>query len=191
MLFDRAFYINLDSRDDRRIQIVAELERMEIPYERFPAITGGAIGCNKSHLAIVKLAREMNLNSVAIFEDDFEFTVSRDELRDLLAIPNSYDVIMLGYYNLNSEFHTSNLAKVKSAQTSHGYIIHSKFYDEFIEHLEIATEQFEKTGEHWNYAIDQSWKKLQPVKEWYAITPTVGIQRASFSNCANKFIDYN
>jgi glycosyl transferase, family 25 len=191
MLFDRAFYINLDSRCDRRIQIEAELERMEIPYERFSALTGGAVGCSKSHIAVLKLARHLKLNAVAIFEDDFQFTVSRDEFRHLLKIPNSYDVIMLGYYSLNSEFYTDNLARVKSAQTSHGYIIHSKFYDEFIEHLEIATEQLEKTGEHWNYAIDQAWKKLQPVREWYAIIPMVGIQRPSFSDCANQFVNYN
>jgi glycosyl transferase family 25 len=54
---EHVFYINLDSRTDRRKEIEEELQRIGISGERFSAILAkpGIVGCNKSHLAVLKL----------------------------------------------------------------------------------------------------------------------------------------
>ena len=53
---DHIFYINLDHRTDRDLEIQEELENYDIQgYERFPAILHdkiGGVGCGKSHISV-------------------------------------------------------------------------------------------------------------------------------------------
>jgi hypothetical protein len=48
------FFINLDRRVDRRLETEAELARMGIEAERFPAIERipGGLGCTQSHIEV-------------------------------------------------------------------------------------------------------------------------------------------
>ena len=57
---DHIVYINLDKRVDRREHIENELNRFELNFERFEAIYNdfGILGCTKSHLEVLKLARD-------------------------------------------------------------------------------------------------------------------------------------
>ena len=60
---DHIFYINLDYREDRKEEIEREIEKMDLQEktERFPGIRvfeQGILGCTKSHLAVLKLAKE-------------------------------------------------------------------------------------------------------------------------------------
>jgi glycosyl transferase family 25 len=196
---DGFFYINLDHRTDRKEEIEAELTKAGIPNcERFPAIRTkpGIIGCGLSHLAVLKLARSRGYRNVLIFEDDFEFLVDRETfwkyMEGLFAEVKSYDVIMLAYYAPRTEPSTPLVQKVIEAQTTSGYIVHSKFYDTLINLYEDAMPKLINTGEHWNYANDQVWKPLQPISEWYATTTRIGKQRASMSDCGTEpvFYDY-
>ena len=80
---DHIFYINLDKRKDRRVEIEQELNKMELPFERFKAIETpgrGILGCGLSHLSVFKLAKERKYKNVLIFEDDFYFLISKPEL---------------------------------------------------------------------------------------------------------------
>ena len=75
------FYINLDYREDRREEIESELAKYELleKSERFPGIrvvNQGILGCTKSHLGVIKLAKERGYKNVLILEDDFEFVLS-------------------------------------------------------------------------------------------------------------------
>jgi hypothetical protein len=82
---DGIFYINLEKRLDRRVEIEIELTNMELPFERFPAIETpgrGILGCGLSHLSVFKLAKERKFRNVLIFEDDFYFLISKTELYD-------------------------------------------------------------------------------------------------------------
>ena len=76
------FYINLEKRIDRRIQIEDELTKMGFKFERFNAIenTHNGLGCCYSHLKIIKTAKERGYKNVLIFEDDFIFEVSKNIL---------------------------------------------------------------------------------------------------------------
>jgi glycosyl transferase, family 25 len=187
------FYINLDHRQDRKEQIEGELTAMGLPFERFPAIkdTPGIVGCNKSHLAVLKEAQRRGYESVLIFEDDFQFIVDKETFWKLMHEAakslSSFDVIMLGYNMEDSEPHSDVLDRVIEAMTTSAYIIHSKMYDDLISLYEWATPLFEKTKKHDIYALDKVWKRLQPTSEWYAFKTRIGLQRPSWSDCWNNW----
>lgn len=200
-LIDHIFYINLDRRYDRRVQIELELNKMNLQYERFSAISHkhGFIGCSYSHLAVLKLARERGYKNVLILEDDFTFLVSREELDNKLqsffnTVPN-YDVFMLSYNLRKSEdVHTENtdivLKRILYAQTASAYLVNSTYYDKIIELYEWAFPILEETHQHWIYMNDVVWKRLQEKDAWYCPEPRLGKQRESYSDLAGCIMNY-
>jgi len=208
MKIDRIFYINLDSRTDRRQEIESELKKMDIishdipnpdnklEFERFSAIkhdTIGGVGCGKSHIGVLKLAKARGYSTIIILEDDFIFTVSKEEFyKGLENIHGVYmDVCLLSGNIINcktSEFNP-NLNRLFQAQTTSGYLIHCRYNDTLIKCFEEAVTDFERTNHHWLYAIDVAWIKLQRVDPWYVLKNKFGKQRPSHSDCSNTFCD--
>ena len=196
---DHIFYINLVHRQDRRTEIEQELTNFGLQYDRFEAISTpgcGSIGCSYSHLSVLRLARERGYKNVLIFEDDFQFKVSKTEFEDglsrLFNLPNHFDVCMLGY-NLNRGEIVEGaawLTRVYEAQTMSAYLVHHSMYDRLIELYEWSSPLMESTREHWNYACDQAWKRLQPETQWYCFTERMGVQRPSYSDNTDHFEDY-
>jgi glycosyl transferase, family 25 len=190
------FYINLDHRQDRRDRIEGELTTIGLPFERFPAIKQkpGILGCGKSHLAVLKEAQRRGYESVLIFEDDFQFLVDKEAFWKTFHAAaesiKSFDVIMLGYYVQKSEPLSDWFEKVHDGQTASGYIVHSRMYAKLIELYEWAMPLLQSTGQHWIYANDQVWKRLQPTSEWYAFKTRIGKQGASYSDCGESQADY-
>ena len=198
------FYINLDRRPDRKEHIEHELRKMCIDdFERFPAVERppgkGIVGCGYSHLSVLKLAKERQYSNVLIFEDDFYFIVSHDDLQRNMgtffesSISNDYDVCMLSY-NLH-EFdecpETPFVRRVRYAQTASGYIVNSRYYDTLIRLYEWAIPLLEQTGQHWIYANDVVWKSLQQKDKWYCFTQRIGRQLDGFSDNAGCVMRYD
>ena len=191
------FYINLDRRPDRRAEIEGELERMGISGERFPAIDiyPGIVGCGSSHLETLKLAKERGYPNVLILEDDLTFLVSKEELRDILdsameETGGDYDVIMLAYNIAKSSKFSPNLLAIQDAQTTSAYIVHSRFYSTLISLSEWALDKLWKTRKIHMFAYDIAWKDIQEESRWFATSRRIGMQRASFSDIENKYVDY-
>lgn len=183
-------YINLDRRTDRREQIEEVLGVLGLSGERFAAIATcpGIIGCGKSHLAVLKMARERGWRNVLIFEDDFEPLVPTEEFwstvrAGLAEVGEDWDVLMLSYHLEAKEDAGEHLWKVHSGQTTSGYMVNARFYDTLIELYEWANPELERTGRHWEYAVDQVWKRLQPAARWFAFKQRLGRQRASMADC--------
>ena len=199
---DRIIYINLDYREDRKDEIESEIEKMNLTEktERFRGIRvvdQGILGCTKSHLAVLKLAKERGYKNVLILEDDFEFIVSKEEFeRELSTFFESgidYDVCMLSYLLTQEEEPESNDQNVKrviEAQTASGYLVNAKYYDTIIELYEWAWPLLENTKAHWLYANDQCWKTLQKKDNWYYFANRLGKQRASYSDNSMTYMDY-
>ena len=189
-----AFYINLDRRTDRRVQVEQEFKEKEIEVERFSAIecTPPTIGCNLSHIEVLRLARERGYPSVMIFEDDFQFVISKEEWDAQIAqLPETYDVVMMSYNTIQPSPYNDVFDRVQGAQTTSGYIVHSRFYDKLIAQWEEGVELFKQNPDlHWVYLLDQYWKPLQPVSDWFAFKTRIGIQRAGFSDLAGGFVEY-
>jgi len=199
-MIDKIAYINLDERKDRRDAVEAELNKYDlVPYERFPGIKyeypRGIVGCGYAHLNVLKEAKKQKYKNILIFEDDFEFVVSKEHFQMLMNKVSSdevnYDVIMLAY-NLKESEETDKdyLLKVKSASTASGYLVNERIYDELIELYEWAIPKLDETLEHWNYANDQIWMSLMSKKNWYCFKERVGRQRASLSDNTNLFANY-
>ena len=202
---DKVFYINLEHRTDRKHEIEDELNNYNIPYERFNAFATpdfGIVGCTKSHLEVLKEARDRKYKNILIFEDDFKFIVSRKEFEKNIKllfetkvnndindinennINIQFDICMLSYNLINGEIcnPVPFLTKVLEVQTASGYIVNESIYNRLIELYEYALPLLESTRQHWIYANDQIWKTLQPNSNWYCFTERIGIQRPSYSD---------
>lgn len=183
----KIYYINLDHRTDRKKQIEEEIDRLELSVERYPAIKNenAPMGCSESHLDLLKKIKYLKLDKVMVLEDDFKFLITREELDIFLEKINSidFDMIMIGYNLIKSQPYNDFLGKVLEAQTTSGYIIHNQFYDKLIKCWEEGLELYKKyPNEHWNYILDQSWKRLQPNSKWYYSLKRIGKQRESYSD---------
>ena len=195
MSIDHIFYINLDHRTDRRFQIEAELEGLDIPVERFPAISHkwGAIGCSKSHLAVALEAKARGYKSFCVFEDDFQLIVSKEEFKQTIAefiksVP-SYDVLMLNVTKPIVEEFKENVVKVLRGQSMAGYCVHEKFLDTHITLLERGGYMYENTGDD-QFCCDVYWHRVMPDSEFYTFKKLLGIQRPSYSDITKNFEDY-
>lgn len=186
------FYINLDRRIDRRLETESELSRIGVEAERFAAIERdpGGLGCTQSHIEVLKLARERGYESVMVLEDDFSFRVDQLGFQDALNhIPESFDVVLLAFNLIRGNPITNRIGRVQEAQTTGGYIIHSRYYDTLINRWSEGLSLYEQFPDtHWLYILDQYWKPLQLIDEWYYFIEPVGMQRPSWSDLGKQFM---
>ena len=203
--FDKYMYINLESRKDRKNQILGEFAKMRIPESKIMRIDAiynrynGHIGCCSSHIKAITMAKQMNLSHVVIFEDDFIFTKSKDEvdkkINHFLQKYPDFNVIQFTtvYKNLDS-INDDSVKKVKSATTSSAYILNSNFYNELLENLNKAKGKMENEMNEFNKnnklkkkfdtsnALDQHWSGLQKKSKWYIFDPYIGTQGGEASS---------
>jgi len=195
----KTIYINLNKRTDRKEQIEKELNDFNLDYERFEAIETkgfGILGCGLSHLEVLKIAKERNYENVLILEDDFTFIVSKEEFEEKLTnffnLNLNYDVCFLSY-NLSKGISLENnvVNKIQETQSASGYIVNNKYYDKLIELYEEAMPLLQKTRQHWIYANDQVWKKLQIQDNWYYFITRIGKQIDGYSDNSECYRNYN
>ena len=201
---DHIFYINLDRRVDRKVQMEKQMNEYKLPIERFTAIPSdpGIYGCSRSHLEVLKLAKERNYKNVLILEDDFVFLVSKEEwerqLTTLFESKFSFDVCMVSFIMMQPTQPLrdySFLCRIVEAQTASGYLVNGAYLDTLIALYEKSVVLLEQTGEIWIYANDQSFKVLQKTDLWVAFThktgqpKRLGRQRAGYSDNTKLFQD--
>jgi GR25 family glycosyltransferase involved in LPS biosynthesis len=149
--------INLDRRPERwsRMQELF-LQHQVNPVERFAAIDGlklnvpvhsqiskGGYGCLLSHVEIVKRARERQLPTVLIFEDDccFDPDFNNKFSYYIRQLPSDWDMFLLGGMHIEEpNMVTTGIARLKSTCLSHAYALNHSIYDAFIELCEPAQE---------------------------------------------------
>jgi hypothetical protein len=191
----KVIYVNLEKRPDRRAEIESEFVKLGISGERFVAIEHklGIVGCGLSHLAILKRARDEGWPNVMIFEDDFEAVVDVTTFHAILTnffeTIHDWDALMFAYGLQEGRPYNDTFGYVTKASTTAGYIVHQRMYDSLIHIWEEAIPKLEQTGEHWNYALDQVWKALQPTSQWFYTMNRMGKQRGSYSDISYVFMD--
>ena len=193
---DKIIFINLKHRTDRKKEIIFELDNFNLKYELFEAIShnNGAIGCSKSHLQVIKIAKQKGYKNILVLEDDFQFIVDKkvfyNEIKKLKNV--NFDVCLLAYNTPNLyESDYPFLYKIKDAQTTAGYIVQSHYYDTLINHWEKSVKLFEETNDDTKYTCDQSWKELQRNDNWYCFKNRIGKQRESYSDIQKGIVNYN
>lgn len=187
---EHVIYINLDHRTDRRAQIEHELACFGNRVERLSATrhaTGG-IGCTMSHIRALRRAKEAGWKNVLIVEDDFVWTnrvAGEACLTRLTGQP--YDVIVLG--GAYAKYDPSSL-RLQSCQTTTAYIVAAHYYDTLIANFKEGLEGFLRSGRYAEYALDQYWKRLQSVDQWFLVNPSLCAQRPGYSDIEKRVVDY-
>jgi len=202
-LLNNIFYINLDSRPDRKEHVEQELLQLcsSEHFERFPAIkhNEGAVGCTLSHTRCLELAKERQYPYVFICEDDIQFLQPQLLQENLQKFwenppPEGWDVLILGGNNFQPYEVVSDYAiHVHFCATTTGYIVAQHYYDTLLENFKESAKRLEENPQqHYYYAIDVFWRKLQQPKDsrWYMIVPPTVSQRPNYSDIENQEVDY-
>ena len=192
-----AFYINLDSRPDRKQHMESQLTAIGIPAERFKAIklTNGALGCSMSHLKILEMAKKNAWSHVLIMEDDIKFlkpAVFISQFDKFLETNKTFDVVLLAGNNMPPFTNVDDTCvKVTRCQTTTGYLVQSHYFDTLIHNYRKGIEKLMKNpADHVLYALDKYWFNIQGKHNWYLIIPLTVVQRADYSDIEKRATDY-
>jgi glycosyl transferase family 25 len=192
-----AFYINLDSRQDRKKHVENQLSKIGIKAERFKAIqlANGALGCSLSHLKCLEIAKANNWPHILIVEDDILFLkpfVFVNQLNLFLKNHKDFDVMLVAGNNLPPFTVVDNsCVKVTKCQTTTGYLVQSHYFDTLIKNFREGIQKLMKYSDKPRYfAIDKYWFNLQEKDKWYLIVPLTVTQREDYSNIEKKSTNY-
>lgn len=193
-------YARVEAVDVRRNQTVIQScwDPSHVP------LCVGKVGCKMSHVKALSLGEAQGAEVVAIFEDDFEWLPDVDpaEVINIISIFKGkfpeWDVIGLSLNLLKMNDTSpqvlvrtgprrySKVVRVLNAQTTHGYLVKSRYLPKLKANFEGC-----QVNERYDSAIDQCWKTLQKIDEWYAFSPQLGVQTPGFSDIENENVSYD
>jgi glycosyl transferase family 25 len=192
---DSIYYINLNKREDRKKEFldnfpsVDESRIFRVTAHEYPE--NGAVGCLMSHVTALSRALEDPGENILICEDDLTIK-DMDYCNRMLALLfdkiQDWDVVMLGQNTIESEdtpYKTEKgekIIRIKNSQTTSGYLIKKAYIPKLLDIYGEDLADYMRTGQWENYFTDQSWKVLQPADKWYSFSPTVAVQRPSYSD---------
>jgi glycosyl transferase family 25 len=193
------FYINLDTRLDRKLHVERQLQNIGINNaERFNAIKmkNGAIGCSMSHLKLIENAKANNLDHILIVEDDILFTKPNlfiSKLNKFLANHKEFDMLLIAGNNLPPYIKIDDTCvQVRQCQTTTGYLVRNHYYDKLIDNYRTGIlNLLKEPHNHRFYAIDKFWFNLQAIDKWYLIIPLTVTQRADYSDIEKRPTNYS
>ena len=192
-----AFYINLESRLDRKLHVLKQLNDIGIEAQRFNAIKlkNGALGCSFSHLKCLEIAKEKNWEHILIVEDDIKFLdpmLFKNQSNLFLSKHKKWDVVLIAGNNFPPhEVIDDTCIKVTRCQTTTGYLVNRHYYDTLINNYkEGINKLIKEPNNHRFYAIDKYWFHLQEKDLWYLITPLSVIQREDYSDIEKRSTNY-
>ena len=195
------FYINLESRTDRKEHVETQLDTIGIKdvVKRFNAIKlpNGALGCSLSHLKCIETAKENKWEHVLIVEDDIQFldaSLFVQQINKFLSNNmNNFDVVLLAGNNMPPYRKVDDTCvQVSQCQTTTGYIVLSHYFDIIIENMREGIKNLIKEpAKHGLYAIDKFWFQLQLQNKWYLIIPlTVTQKEGDYSDIERRPTNY-
>ena len=144
----KAYVINLDKRTDRWEQIQKDFKDLPILLERFSAIENdnGHIGLSSSYLELVKKAKNENMESILILEDDClpvkDFIERWDKVKFWLDNnKDKWNIFNGGIYAPIDLVEFDNIDEIKlyrsngkGARAAHFVIIEKSAYDKVLEY---------------------------------------------------------
>jgi len=199
-IINHVLYINLPSRLDRKTSTEVELNMLGLPYSRIPGEPNkfGGLGCSKAHLKALQYAKDQNYSTVLVCEDDVAFKFSANKIYNYLslainALGTNWDVILLSGGSVRSSRVGPHINRLHSAQTRTAYLVNASYYDTLINNFTQNVHELTTRGPESytrGFAGDQFWKRLQPIDNWYIMSPKLCRQRKSYSNIQNQTKDY-
>jgi len=192
------FYINLETREDRKRYFENQMKMVGLNAVRFNAIKHniGAVGCSLSHLELLKYAKINDLDHILIMEDDIMFLNPKlfiENLNIFLTSQLDFDVLLIAGNNMGDYVKiNNNCVKITHCQTTTGYLVKNHYYDKLIDNIQTGINHLmSNINLKIHYAIDQYWCKLQLIDKWYLLTPLTVSQRPDYSDIEKKKINYN
>jgi glycosyl transferase family 25 len=199
MLLDtiHVVYINLERRNDRKISVINELNKIGVKEPIcFKAIElqNGALGCSMSHLKCIENAKKNNYDSVLICEDDIEFLnpdLFLTQLKEFLESNINWDVVLIAGNNMIPYTPiNNNCIKIFNCQTTTGYIVKKEYYDILINNYKTGIQKLMKEPTNNSYKIDKYWFSLQRKDNWYLIIPLSVVQKEDYSDIEKKITNF-
>ena len=206
---DLIYYINLDSREDRKTEFLEEMRRMGVPSDKITRISAvnkpgqGDWGCSLSHLIAVEQFIDTGLTNCIIFEDDFVFREDLQNInagfREVFDGADPFDIVMLSANEVDTVATPKYklLKKVNEAQTASGYIVNKHYAPILLQNYREGAKLIEKSYEGGKsdtlqgpFCVDQYWKRLQPQSNWFVFSPKLGAQRESHSDIQGGVVNY-
>jgi len=198
---DVIFYINLASRDDRRIHFLEQIAALTTDMTKVVRIDAvyesmGALGCTKSHIkALEAFIENPAWKTCIVFEDDFTFYDSSQANNNALLHKfflhfTDWDMLLLASNQHMKPTPTEipEIQKVTRSQTTSGYLTHKGIAQKILDNFREGAELLEKSENKQLHALDIYWEKLGLVR--YSFTQNMGYQYASMSDVENRHVDY-
>ena len=192
-----AFYINLDSRPDRKQHVERQLGIIGINAQRFKAIKlqNGALGCSMSHLKLIETAKANNWPHILVVEDDILFTnpsLFVQQCNKFLSTHKEFDVALISGNNIPPYREIDDTCvQVTKCQTTTGYLVQNHYFDTLIQNYKMGIQNLMREPEnHRIYAIDKFWFNLQAIHKWYLIIPLTVAQREDYSDIEKRPTNY-
>lgn len=197
------YYINIEKRKDRNDFMIHEFLKLKnkdynFNTKRVDAVVHakGAIGCGKSHIKCLELAKSNNLDYVIIMEDDI---IIQEELINSyfnkIKTINDWDVIILSGHGKKRPI-DDKISNALEIQTTGMYIVNKHYYDTLIKNFQTSVSRMnkqllkKKKINYHKYAIDKYWIKLQKKDNWYVFNKSLGYQKPGYSNIQKKNVNY-
>lgn len=198
---DVIFYINLASREDRRIHFLEQISALTSDISKVVRIDAvyepmGALGCTKSHIkALETFIANPAWKTCMIFEDDFTFydssqTNNNTLLHKFFLHFDTWDMLLLASNQHMKPTPTEipEIQKVNKSQTTSGYLTHKDVAQKILDNFKESAELLANSGNKQLHALDIYWEKLGLIR--YSFTQNMGYQYASMSDVENRFVEY-
>jgi len=190
----RVVYINLDHREDRRVQIEGQFRALGLHrYERFSAVQRekGALGCTESHRGVIEAWPSESRDLLMVCEDDCEFLLQREDIDNLIekfALDSNLSVLCLAFNTFNGVKISDEFKITSMTLTTACYVIKPHARNHLLEATRRSVESFLPGKQP--FAIDAAWITTQ--KELFFAIPIrrAARQMASYSNIQMQAVDY-
>ncbi len=184
-----AYCINLAHRKDRWKLFTEEMSKFPDSFNivRFPAIYDPVeprTGCAKSHIKLIEMAKNNNLQSILVVEDDVVFSEEpyKKIQAALTSVPDDWGILICGVYETPvGEKIEENIHKIYYAQCSHCIVYNNSCYEKMMKYdgkplgIDDYTSYLAATGEI----------------NLYHVHPPIAFQRKGFSDIKNMVFDWN
>jgi GR25 family glycosyltransferase involved in LPS biosynthesis len=200
---DVIFYINLESRIDRKEHFLSEIKKLCIDESKIVRVDAikekyGALGCTKSHIKALELFMENPLwTTCMVFEDDYTFyntdiIHNNNLLKSFFQNFTDWGMLLLSSNQAGRpsiKTHIDSVELVTYSQTTSGYCIHKDSVKELYDNFKESAELLEKSKSKPKHAVDMYWNKVTMKR--YSFVPNMGHQYVSYSDIENRVVHYN
>lgn len=142
------------------------------------------MACLRSHLEVLKIARDKGLKNVLILEDDVYFADGFKEKLDKVMqdLPDNWDALHLGgtdHPTRRAKFFTMHLNKCDYTTGAFGIVINETIFDFLIEKISEEKKQ-----------VDIYYAELQNKLNWFRTKENLVKHRNGWSTIKEKEVEY-